>query len=312
MENYRRYFLKHLIRKTLDVKKLNKIIKDYNLQKKIVKLKKKEKINYFKSFFGINLNDEKKINKKIINYNSIQCQNKRRYMEDRIIIDRYGDFYIFGVLDGHGGDQCVEYVKNNFFKEFLINYYALKNRTIEYIIQFTIYQLHQIFLLKTIPDDYSGTTLCLILFYKKKYYIINLGDSKCIFISNNKVEYKTKDHSPSDLQEEKMIKSNGGFVENNRILGRWLNISRTIGDKHLADLTSRKCDIKSGNIKDIKKKTILLTTDGMYEGKEFPKKKLINIINNKKSLKTKCNAICKYCKTFSTDNLSILILRFKQ
>jgi len=312
MEKSKRIFLKLYFEKKLTMKKLNEKIKELKLPPQLLKMKKNEKIKYFQLFFELdNLKNKRKINKKEIDYSYIQCQNKRGYMEDRIIVDRFDDFYIFGVFDGHGGSNCVNFVKENFFKEFIVNYYTYKGKSIEYIIQFTIYQLHYKFLLRHDKNDISGTTLCILLLYKDKYYIVNLGDSKCIFISNKKIQYKTHDHSPEDVKEKAMIESKGGYVENNRILGRWLNISRTIGDRHLANLTSRRCDIQIGNIKNIKNLKVLLTSDGMYEGQLFPEKKLKTIVNSKKSLKNQCKEICEYCKTFSTDNLSILILRFK-
>lgn len=313
MEKSKRNFLKLYFEKKLTNKKLNEKIKELTLPKELLKMKKDKKLKYFKIFFQLNnLNDERKINKSYIEYNYTQCQNVRNYMEDRVIVERFGDFYIFGVLDGHGGSNCVNYVKKNFTKELIINYYTYPDKNIEYIIQFTIYQLHYKFILNHEDGDLSGTTLCVIIFHNNKYYIVNLGDSKCIFISNKKIHYKTSDHTPSDVKERAMIESKGGYVENNRILGKWLNISRTIGDKHLAKLTSRRCDITIGNIKSLENMTILLTSDGMYEGQLFPEKMLKKIINSKSTLKTKSNEICEYSKTYSTDNLSILILRFKR
>ena len=183
MEKSKRKFLKLYFEKKLTIKKLNEKIKELKLPPQLLKMKKEDKIRYLKIFFQIeNLNDERKINKSNMIYEYIQCKNKRSYMEDRIIEDSFGDFYIFGILDGHGGSNCVDFVKDNFFKEFIVNYYIYKDKSIEYILQFTIYQLHYKFVLKHEKKEISGTTLCLLLLHNEKYYIVNLGDSKCIFV----------------------------------------------------------------------------------------------------------------------------------
>ena len=92
-----------------------------------------------------------------------------------------------------------------------------------------------------LPLQYGGTTATTVLISDQHIVFANLGDSRTILCRNDKIEYETKDHSPSVEEEEKRIKAAGGRVHTNPhkhtvILDPDLNgncdfsISRAIGD----------------------------------------------------------------------------------
>ncbi|CAF1209101.1 unnamed protein product [Rotaria sordida] len=89
--------------------------------------------------------------------------------------------------------------------------------------------------LSTLVNDQSGSVCIVCLIGPLYIYLINLGDSRGIIISNNgQVLASTKDHKPSVEQEKKRIEKAGGRVtqcENDvpRVEYK-LAISRTLGD----------------------------------------------------------------------------------
>lgn len=306
--DYKKHFLHKYFNNKMKVSFLNNVIKhSSDILNNNLKLKKNEKINLLLKRYNLNFPLKCKFNKPKQIYSVEQCQNQRKTFEDRYLCQSFNDFTLYAVLDGHGGTLCVDFIVHYFFKYFLIYYYYY-NKSIEYIIRYTILELHSSFISKC-KDDYSGTTLCFILFHKDNYYIGNLGDSKCLVVSKFNVEHITKCHYPDDPKEKKLIMKKGGFVRNNRILGKWVNISRTIGDKHVQQYLSHYCDIHYDKINKLKNKYIVLTSDGLYESIGFPDNQLINIINNKKSIKSKCKEIIKIAKTYSRDNLTLLIIK---
>lgn len=110
----------------------------------------------------------------------------------------------------------------------------------------------------------------------------NAGDSCAVLFmlrddnGITKVDYKklTTDHTPKDFFEKALINSKGGTVENNRINGNGINISRGFGDSRFKGqnqqcLTSYEPEITQENINILRQnyKEILLQQccDGFYE-----------------------------------------------
>jgi len=96
--------------------------------------------------------------------------------------------------------------------------------------------------------DFSGTTLCTVLFKGRSVYAANAGDSRAILITTSKEVFQlTRDHKPDVPEEKARIKSYGGRVKPaaNKLTGKnvgpvrvWLPLhdtpglamSRSIGD----------------------------------------------------------------------------------
>ena len=164
----------------------------------------------------------------------------------------------FGIYDGHGGEGCSEYLRDNLHKlicnnneyfpdnvpeaiklgfqkaeKDFINNYALNNK-------------------KEIIDR-SGSCAVIILIIDNKAYVANVGDSRCLLSMENGKKFVevTKDHKPNSPNEVKRIKKYGGniyqseTVINNvnnpnvngkiligpyRVLPGRLSVSRTVGD----------------------------------------------------------------------------------
>jgi len=173
----------------------------------------------------------------------------RNYNEDEITITKINSndefFYFFGVFDGHGGNGCSLYLKenfHNFIKEFSAE--SLRN---------AVYQSENEFLTKKAVDennnicDSSGSCGIIAIIKNNKFIISNTGDSRIVVYKNGKVFFATEDHKPNSEKEKERIKNAGGqiyqspsfivFYQNGkkidlpwRVFPGRLSVSRTFGD----------------------------------------------------------------------------------
>ena len=156
--------------------------------------------------------------------------NIREYNEDTITVTKINlnpkekdDYcHFFAVYDGHGGNGCSLYLKNNFLTSKAVdsNYNLL---------------------------DTSGSCGVILLIKKNKCIIANIGDSRLVMFKNKKVVFSTSDHKPNTYIEKHRIESSGGSVyqttaaipiyQNGKLIEiPWrvcpggLSVSRTFGD----------------------------------------------------------------------------------
>ena len=194
----------------------------------------------------------------------------RNYNEDRVSIiinmnkpkdyikGKWPKTSFFAIYDGHGGEGCSEYLRDNLHKLICNNEYFPEN--IPEAIKLGISKAEQDFLNnyalsenKQEIIDKSGSCAIIILIVDTNIYIANVGDSRCLLSMNNGNNYieVTNDHKPNSPNEIIRIRKNGGNIyqsqtiinntENNNINGKILigpyrvlpgrlSVSRTIGD----------------------------------------------------------------------------------
>ena len=163
----------------------------------------------------------------------------------------------FGIFDGHNGDQCAEFLRQNLLQYIYTNPDFPKN--IEKSIKEAFIQADEDFLRNkninynyNINFDTSGSCGLILLIVDTKIYIANVGDSRCVVsCQNGKIQRDvTRDHKPEFPYEKKRIYNNGGNIYRNEtvfdenyqngnnkiLLGPYrvnpgkLSVSRTIGD----------------------------------------------------------------------------------
>ena len=166
----------------------------------------------------------------------------------------------FSVFDGHGGNKCAEFLRDNLLKLICENDYFPND--VERAIKYGFSEADKLFLETTTKNgeliDNSGSCGLLLLIIDNKIYIANVGDSRCIISKNNGKIRKdvTRDHKPNYPYEKERIVSNGGRIyqtqtplnqnennENNenlnnnlillgphRVFPGSLSVSRTVGD----------------------------------------------------------------------------------
>ena len=162
----------------------------------------------------------------------------------------------FAIFDGHAGNKCAEYLRENLLKLICSNIYFPENipEAIKYGFEKADEQfLNNYAMVNGQLRDNSGTCGLILLIINDEAYIGNVGDSRCIgSFKNGKIQRDiTRDHKPNSPYERERIISNGGqiyqtknhikvqenFILKNKILlgpyrvfpGR-LSVSRTVGD----------------------------------------------------------------------------------
>jgi len=179
--------------------------------------------------------------------------NIREYNEDTITVTKINlnpkekdDYcHFFAVYDGHGGNGCSLYLKNNLHKN--ISEFSAKG------LKTAIELTENAFLTsKAIDSNYnlldtSGSCGVILLIKNNKCIIANIGDSRLVMFKNKKVVFSTSDHKPNTYIEKHRIESSGGSVyqttaaipiyQNGKLIEiPWrvcpggLSVSRTFGD----------------------------------------------------------------------------------
>jgi hypothetical protein len=153
----------------------------------------------------------------------------RNYNEDRVSIvvnvkntnpakyKEWPNISFFGIYDGHAGDKCSEYLKNNLHHYIFNSSYFPEEplKAMEYGFQ----ECEKNFFLSikksyNTISDYSGSCALIIIIINNMCYCANLGDSRAIYSydSGKKFYQISRDHKPNDNLEKKRIIKGGGSV----------------------------------------------------------------------------------------------------
>ena len=160
----------------------------------------------------------------------------RNYNEDRVSIivnaknpkknnfnnenenNRWPNISFFGIFDGHAGNKCSEYLKNN-LHHFIFNSSNFPNFPLKAIEQgFKNCENNYIKLIhnktRNQYNDYSGSCAIIILIIDDMCYIANLGDSRAIYSydTGTKFYQLSRDQKPNDPKEKKRIYKAGGSI----------------------------------------------------------------------------------------------------
>jgi protein phosphatase 2C family protein 2/3 len=73
-------------------------------------------------------------------------------------------------------------------------------------------------------EDLAGTTAICAVIKDDKLYCGNVGDSRAIASVNGNVEILSTDHKPNNDEERKRITAAGGWVEFNRVNGKYFRV----------------------------------------------------------------------------------------
>lgn len=153
----------------------------------------------------------------------------RRSMEDEH--QSYGDqrFALFGIYDGHGGDQVAKILKKELIELIVANIRENSNWQIQDCIRKAFAQVEEVVIAK---DMKAGSTAIIVLIDRQEQmmYIANLGDCRAVLRSNGQAIALSRDHKASDENEAQRIRDAGGKVFFGRIKGQ-LAVSRAFGDK---------------------------------------------------------------------------------
>ncbi len=173
--------------------------------------------------------------------------DQRPNMEDRILISDFTylgkRYYVFLLMDGHGGEGAVDLVKQEFqhtLVGFLIESRGMRVRS---VIQKTFEYLDQLI---TYHELESGTTasLLLVIDNPKHIWLANIGDSSVCGIkiqgSAAQVRKLSLDHSVELKGERSRIEQDDDYeIDEDGYVCRGehaLAMTRALGDRHLGPL----------------------------------------------------------------------------
>lgn len=321
--------IEHIIKKFKITVPKNKttVIDKYNMIKRKYKIKKNELFNEItvaelkKKLKKYNINNignkrkmfslyEKKLNKlPINNINSAYYTNigRRDYQEDRISIYDNSYYYVSCVFDGHAGNKCSTFLKQNFYKTFMKNLRNKKNPMGALYI--TYFELDKKFLDSVYGNDGSTANVLFCDKAKQMCYLANTGDSRAILCRHNgTVKPISKDHKPNDPKERTRIEGKGGFVRDNRTNGN-LAMSRAFGDKNLKNVLTVEPDISYFSMRNVK--YVLQASDGLFD--VMSNNEVCNFVSVRLNKNIRLDQICKELvlyaieKRGSWDNTSVVI-----
>lgn len=209
------------------------------------------------------------------------------------------DSCLFGVFDGHGGNEASTVVKNNYenilkenenykdedYEKALVESFI---KTDEFLGSTTgKFQMKEVALqnpetksplMKLLTGseeaatpaerseesfmlDSKGCTANVIFMKGNEIYCANAGDSRCVIASEGKAEQLSEDHKPDNDIEKARILNAGSEIVEGRVDGN-LNLSRSLGDlkhKQKPGLTPAEQPITC--VPDIRRRTIKSSDD---------------------------------------------------
>jgi len=186
------------------------------------------------SFSGENL---------FLKYGVSSMQGWRVSMEDAHIINLSFDSEtaLFGVFDGHGGNEIAKFCEK-YFPDELSKNEAFQNKNYKIALEETFLKMDSLLLsnrsaemLKAFKrtsgsNSSAGSTAIVVLITKSEIYVANAGDSRAVLFTNDaQVIPLSFDHKPELELENKRIRNAGGVIVEGRVNSS-LNLSRAIGD----------------------------------------------------------------------------------
>ena len=123
----------------------------------------------------------------------------------------------FAVFDGHGGEECSEFLEKNFLN------YLVENANFPFDIKLSMIEACQKveegffkeFCKDKIEDsNFSGSCALIAVVFDNKVYIGNIGDSRAIMsiCGGTKVKQLTMDHKPDNVKEFERALKNGSKI----------------------------------------------------------------------------------------------------
>jgi len=170
---------------------------------------------------------------KLVKVGSSSMQGWRISMEDAhthiLTLAEDKDAAFFAVYDGHGGSKIASHVSKHLHKTLLRRPEYKQGNYEDAFVKGFLECDDAMRKDETLKDEMSGSTAITALYRNNKFYVGNIGDSRCIACCSGLAEALSVDHKPSDSLERDRIENAGGFVEFNRVNGN-LALSRAFGD----------------------------------------------------------------------------------
>jgi protein phosphatase 1G len=158
-----------------------------------------------------------------VRYVAMGMQGWRRSMEDshiaHIDLTPGSGVSLFGVFDGHGGQEVALYVKKHFAKE-LVKLASFKSKCYKEALEECFLKMDELMESKQGKEElaqfqkdsfsenaksFAGCTATVILVTKTEIICANAGDSRTVLAKNGIAVELSQDHKPDDALELKRI-----------------------------------------------------------------------------------------------------------
>ncbi len=217
------------------------------------------------------------------------------------------NYSLFGIFDGHGGNDVVKYIKNRLPE--IIKANITKNDNYDSIENNLTSSFHKIDEeLKFYDSEHTGSTATILLFQDNIVYCANVGDSTAFIVYDNFIKKISIDHKCTDPKEEERILLSGGKITKNRVMGQ-LVLSRCLGDlyckkygvSNIPDISVNKLE---GNVK-----YVVVASDGVWD--VVKENELLQLSKNRKNAEGFCKDLVKLAIDKDTkDNVSCIVISF--
>lgn len=171
-------------------------------------------------------------------YSTTAIRGHRDYMEDTFIFKKLSEFvFLFGIFDGHGGDQVSLVLKQQF-----VNTLTSRVEWSNFEKSENILMLQQALesTFEYMDDEYFkhsitvGSTAIICILTENYIICANLGDCRAMIINQKTFFDISTDHKPT--YDKERIYNAGGFIEEKNIddverVNGCLAISRAFGDR---------------------------------------------------------------------------------
>eukprot|EP00927_Polykrikos_kofoidii_P053952 TRINITY_DN48464_c0_g1_i1.p1 TRINITY_DN48464_c0_g1~~TRINITY_DN48464_c0_g1_i1.p1 ORF type:complete len:1206 (+),score=208.96 TRINITY_DN48464_c0_g1_i1:125-3742(+) len=287
-------------------------------------------------------------------YGFCLCQGQRATMEDAV--DAIADLdceiptEFYAVLDGHGGSEAVEFVKQRLpvlirehgsfgdrdkvgdvlsetfvrLDEELLELVRRNDRTTLELPREVrpLTKTHSVLDIRDVPGAAcrlsSGCVACIALLRGKSIHVSNLGDCRAVVCCGGEAKALTEDHRPDVEAEHQRLSKFGVEVSSDGYMHGQIGVSRAFGDwdwnkdqKCLGLLcTPDVFDFEIGEETEF----LLLACDGIFE--KMSTKEVVQIVRRSLRMtgnpKEAAETLIKHAtKRNSSDNLSALVVLFK-
>lgn len=192
-------------------------------------------------------------------------QNQRPYMEDTHVVCKFpNNISLFGVFDGHGGNDIAHLCKNNVC-HIIQQFIQSGSHDLSIVIRNTFKILD--ILAEYANKPYIGCTALVCLKTNDRLWFANAGDSMAmVCFSDDSYSMMSFEHKVEN--EKKRIEDSGGFVTYwdgcARVNGT-LNVARSIGDHYIKNFVISDPFVKTVNFIQHPFKYIIMASDGIWD-----------------------------------------------
>ncbi|KAF7729718.1 Protein phosphatase 2C 1 [Apophysomyces ossiformis] len=245
-------------------------------------------------------------------------EDAHSYITDFNGVPRQGFFAIF---DGHAGKATAEWCGENFHKTLAECLDRHASKPVAEILNAAFLQVDE--QVNEKEGKFSGCTAVVafvqmdgdktqFLFplsknQKRILHVGNVGDARAVLSRNGKAVRLSYDHKGSDAQEAKRIVDLGGFMMNNRVNGV-LAVTRSLGDSVMKEFVvgnpyTAQTELQAND------DFLILACDGLWDVCED--QDAVDLIKDIEDAQAASQKLLDHAlANFSTDNLSIMVIRF--